>query len=434
MNRFKGIRRRPLVTVCWLDREVSFALWVPGETGYCCCKVARRGERNCDAAGYDEAMKQLVPLRRLSSIRVRWIVLREAWPEVAQAALKSAPVTLALPGWIRRCWEALGPEHLPGEVVSGTERLESVLRDQTGLLEAGSGYLMRIGGRYLLIGRGAEDGSFRRISRRDLVAEAGAGPLCCEWLLQSRTLFRNRTGLDLKRIHVAEETGIHAVRRPDFPIELLSAKPILLPGCDESVFPASACRILHGACLAEGKSPRASLELTSLAQRQRWHRWDRRLRTSTCILLGCWSLMLLGACRNEAVTPELPMPAVREWERYKHDLKERHERWQRVWTEQRAQARPFDLIDRVVRDRPEGVTVSRVRVGPGLARQDGEYSVRLEGTFSGEAGHPAFKEWLESLRGSNPLEQVHHLEFGREVDGIAFSLQGSTGNPTGGGR
>jgi hypothetical protein len=434
INQMKRVRRRPLVTVCWLDREVSFAVWRPEGKNWRCLKVAQRREANFDGAGYREELAALVAGLGFGRARVCWLVLREAWPEVPQAGrgVGCAEVTLALPGWIRRCWEGLEPRDFPDEVVSGLGLLESVLWGRPEKWEPGTGFLMRVGSRFVLIGRGERGQTFRRVSRRDLVEQTGSGGICREWLLQTRTLFRNRTGLELKRVYVAEETGIHLLQVPDFPIEIEPAGPILFQGTEGCVFPASACRILHGSCVAGSRGVDDQLQLAALSQRQRWHKWERRLQTSTGLLLGCWGLLLLGACRHEAILPEIGEAEAREWQRCASELKENQKRWQRVWTQTEARSRPFELIARVVRGRPDGVEVNRVRVsadGPGGA---GKHSIRLEGTFSGEAGNPAFRRWIGELRDPDRINHVRNLTFARGPDGIAFSLDGSVSHQIGG--
>jgi hypothetical protein len=431
INRIRGVRRRPLVTVCWLDREVSFAVWELKGKKWHCRKVARRREENSDAAGYCEELRRLVSGLGGGRVRVCWLVLREAWPETPQSGRERKEVTLALPGWIRRCWEGLEPRDFPDEVVSGLGVLESALWGRPEKWEPGTGFLMRVGSRYVLIGRGEGGQTFRRVSRRDLVEQAASGGICREWLLQTRTLFRNRTGLELARVFVAEETGIHLMQQPDFPIEIEPAGPIVFPGMEGCVFPASACRILHGGCVTGSRGLDDRLDLAALSQRRRWHKWERRLRTSTCVLLGCWGFLLLGACRHEAILPEIGEATSREWKRHASDLKVSQERWQRVWTAKQAQSRPFELIARIVRDRPEGVEVNRVRVATGSNR---EHAIQLEGTFSGEATNPAFRRWIGELRQPDRIEQVRNLQFARNVDGIAFSLEGVVRGKAGGGR
>jgi hypothetical protein len=432
INRIRGVRKRPLVTVCWLDREVSFAVWEPDGREWRCRAVARRREANGDAAGYREELERLVSGLGASRARICWLVLREAWPETPHPGRGRVEVTLALPGWIRRCWEGLEPRDFPDEVVSGLGVLESTLWGRPEKWEPGTGFLMRVGSRFVLIGRGEGGQTFRRVSRRDLVEQAGRGGICREWLLQTRTLFRNRTGLELACVLVAEETGIHLMQQPDFPIEIRAAGRLDFPGIEGEVLPASACRILHGSCVTASRGVDDRLELAALSQRQRWHTWERRLRTSAGVLLGCWGLMLLGACRHEAVIPEIGGTEAREWQWHESNLKTNQNRWQRVWTLSEVQSRPFELIARVIRDRPEGVEVNRVRVRAEGPESSGNHSIQLEGTFAGEASHPAFRRWIGELRNPDRMGQVKHLKFSRGSDRIAFSLEGIVNHASGG--
>jgi hypothetical protein len=424
---------RTLVTVCWMEQGISLARWDPRVGRQRVCRgAATLAAEACDPAGYRGALTALagpLPLKRLT---VRWIVPREAFP-ACQYGEGGQPACdpVRLPQWIERCWYQLPSALLPAGVVSGLEAMQAELLDWPEFAVPGTGFHAVIGGRSVFIGHG-NGRSFRRFSRGPAAAAAVADALPMEWLLQTRLLFKNRTGMELKRILVPEGRQYSFSAAGPAPFEVI---PGARPGAwspREGLDLEPALLFLHASAVLDKAVRAAGLAFPELERRRRLRMWEGRLRLASCFLLCGWVLLLLGACRHET-GPAVPPGARHAWDAEKHHLSLLGERWRSLRQHESRQHAPFQLIGAIAGSQPAGVQLSRFHLERGSAANRGQLAVHLEGVFHGERPSGVFREWMEQLKVISPLEQVDNLHFRRDGGRILFSLEG-TANGEGGHR
>jgi len=265
-------------------------------------------------------------------------------------------------------------------------------------------------------GNGVE---FSRLSRKNLLKAGPTGHILEDWFLQTRTLFRNRTGTELRRILIPE--GDYPVCEPPagYPVEL-KATPIS-GSRDRS--PSIEAGLHHQAAgLAEDSE--YDLSVPFLENRRRSYAWERRLRLGVCVLTGSWALLLVGACQNETLLPE-------NYARQGEDLEQyamRFNLYQKDWAESERRlaevSRPFAVTGNLVRSIPEGVRMSGLKI-----RQSNDnakhFEIEVNGAVPGESETGLLRSWIEGLKADGTLTTIGDVKFYRTKGRIAFTLTGS---------
>jgi hypothetical protein len=353
--------------------------------------------------------------------RIRWVVLEEAH---RLPGTGSGGGEARLPGWMWHCWNLLDSRELPETVSSATALLEAELGGHPEYLRVGNGLHLRLSGRSVFLGRG-EGGVFRRVGRPG----PDPGPDLTDWLRQTRTLFRNRTGSDLKRVYL---TGL----KPAGP-EMDSPVPFEIIG---GVVPAAwrsrsdgqlgmGDLFVHLAAVRQEPQPAAGIPFAGLGKRSRLWQWERRLRMAVGGVMGCWMLVVLGACQMDGNQPLARAgPGEREhWRQIESRLEAYYRDYSRDKSRSLSRERPFRLVGDLASHKPGTIEVSRIRLDwqPGSGGQ--ECRLYLEGDYRGSEPSAAFRRWVEALKLENPALSVAELDLERREDRIGFAMSGSTG-------
>lgn len=424
IKRWTRSRPGPLVTVCWLDEGVTLAYWEgrPGP-GRACRTTLRCPASQADAEGYLAALRQLVPGGRLQAVRVHWILIEESWPALPAEANPPGDIPLALPDWMRYCWESLPAAALPDRVLSGMALLQATVLDWPTMAKTGSGTFLEAGGRCLFVGH-AEERPYRRVSRQDLLQPANGRETLVEWLLQTRLLFRNRTGIDLTRIYLSTADQAALARQAGLPMEVLQVPVSLTRFWGAVDLPARGAPSLHACAAQRPPSLEGVRYYDGLEKRKRWRRWEQRLKLGTGLLMGGWGLMLLGACRHDQLPVAPEGPALAGLAPYRSALSARQAAWRDASRMRDRQSAPFRLIGAVAGSLPSGVEVHRLAVSPDSPATTGPLRLAVEGSLRGEETSRVFRDWVEGLPRVASLEAVENLRFRRDGTRITFSLEG----------
>lgn len=413
-------RGRPLVlTVSWTDDLVGLVLW--DVTGPTPVDVARHAVEDSGFGG--EVYRTVVSERLLQGAgplrETRWIVFPEAMPWVAKAgdSGRRAPQSLL------ECCQWLSADELPAETFSGTALLERGVYACHDFGGEGTGFCAPFGKRLLFVAKGNGE-RFCRLSRPQFGAGKSLWEVSADWLTQTLTLYRNKTGISLKRIRVSWRSGAdEAGGSMAVPLDR-GWVPVDWPICDTRPFD-SGTYYLHQ--LAAGGSHGASvrIRIPELERRRTFWAWERRLRFLAMLLMAGWVFLFLGACQQttersavEPVTPGL----VEAYERQRADLVEVQARWRRSAVERGAREDPVRIVGRLAGMFPEGAMRRQVSVERAVETRR-QYHVHASGYLAGPDAAAAVDRFVERVRGDPLRPRVENLKFKREGDGLQFDVE-----------
>ena len=262
---------------------------------------------------------------------------------------------------------------------------------------------------------------FRRISRLANSAAHQLPVLDSEWMQQTRMLFNNRTGLELKKVYVPQLDTMDGTLE----IEGIEVSHEYRPhGWPEEIGEWSGLKFLH-ACALGDHPEEATLHHPIIERCRTVRHWKSAFRTATVLLFAGWALFLQGACRHDAPEgimdtgqPQLSKEAIEFWEAS-------DKKWRQLSRRREATARPFELIGMVVASAPPGIDLDRIH----LSRPDGDaknLSLVMEGSCLSGEGPAEFRQWMGHLRETTPLGRVENLKFDRQSGTLRFHLVGQT--------
>ncbi|MEX0331320.1 MAG: hypothetical protein AB3N64_07865 [Puniceicoccaceae bacterium] len=423
---FQNLRRRGLssseqLTVFWSDTGAAFLRWfVPLDGCPCCTGFARLPVEQCNAQNYCQSLGRLIPPLRSRALSVQWLLLGEPALILRQANQRGA----SLPGWIEACWQGIPEQLLPDAIEDGIDTLEKRLRGWPAFSRNGHGCFLVLERRACFFAF-ANGEIFRRISRHGDEEMAASLVLDEDWMRQTRMLFNGRTGLDIRKV--------------------------LIPQHMQGKLPSSRFGLEYAACQPKDwpESGRAGHTLQFLAQpapvrdfhRQRLHyaglqqRIASREQTSlfraaSCILLGGWLLLLLGACRSGEPDAHVQSGLHQRWEAAALRWEQSNNAWSLKDEEKKIREAPFILTGSILQSVPDGIELHRIHLSDGDGIEKGVLAVTLEGTSKGGEKSPQFRNWIRDLQGREVLLSVENLRFNRRKDWIQFQISGP-GNPGG---
>jgi hypothetical protein len=410
------------VTVCWLDDSVSLVRWAPriGRRRVC-RKAIEVAADSCDPAALRAALATLAAPAPPAAIEQLWIIAVEAFPQVDSGDARQPP--FRLPEWITRCWAGLPAELLPERVISGLAAMDVELRQWPEYTQAGSGLSMRLGGRALFVGHG-NGSQVRRFGRSRTGCRAESGAISTEWLLQTRLLFRNRTGMELRRV-LMPDCALDKAACADLPFEVIAGvRPRAWWPKDTTLLDPGLV-FLHASAVLDKLPDSCLLTLPGLQRRRRLYAWEQRLRLASGLLFCCWGFLLLGACRHEALADPSSL-ALHEWRQHRSELTAWNERWQGDRARAERDSVPLRLVGSIAETQPEGVRIGRVQLSSQTASRPGRLALRVEGTYAGAAPSAVFRGWMDQLRGAGAMDRIDNLQFQREGERIRYVLEGET--------
>lgn len=409
------------MTVIWTDEGVAFASWKHGDDG----TLENRTTRFLEAAlvtpgSYRQTIEVLTVGATVTRQAIHWIVLAESYPHKGSDEA-CVPV---LPGWVTRCWDGLGIHEIPAIVQSGRPLLEQALSGWTEGNQSGSGVCLRIGERILFLGQG-NGIRFSRLSRKGLADRARENYVSREWLLQTRLLFRNRTGSALRRVWIPRGTQCHLSWQNEPVLEIIPGlkPPSWISFAEEGMNDGLA--FMHLSALCGPAKADCRMQIPALQRRRRGQAWDRRLKTAACLLIGGWGFLLLGACRHggEAL-PEEDMDGTLS--AFRSEIRAYETRWQGIQSYEEGRKAPYRLVGLIAGSKPEAVEIRKIHMERTGRGEESGISFEFEGVFDGDESSAGFREWVESLQDGRGLKDIRNLRFDRSEERIRFSLQGTT--------
>lgn len=406
-----------------METGVSCVVWEPPHGRR---RVVRRTAvlkaASCTGTALEDLLDGLLKAERVPGrARIRWIILKECFPPA-----EGASGTVGYPEWMRDCWNDLPIGYLPAEVVSGTGAVIPELLEWPAFSETGSGFFMEITGRALFLGHGGGR-SFIRVSRRDLRAGGMESALNLEWLLQSRVLFNNRTGSELRHVLMPDSPPMRGNGPDELPFDLSTGmRPPAWPVDDDH--PLGASLLFFHACAANDRNCRGpGLEIPLLRGRVRRRVWTQRLQIAVCLVLAGWVFLLLGACRNSG-GGGLPAPMGGT------DASGQRERLVRLKAAlagqrelQTARTHPLRVIGEVAKTMPGRVRVQRIHYKPAGVSTGRKEPLVVEGTCPADGAPAVLEKWIHDLEGCDRVGEVENLRLDRDGSEISFILKAWTG-------
>jgi len=412
LKALQGSPRKPLVTVTWLEEKIRLMAWV-GEDDGSLNAVAERSlpTKGISAEAYRDVLREIETEAGCRRSLVRWIVLRESWQNGSQGGPNP-------PFGIRHCWESLPLAFLPSRTLEGSQLLMRAFDFKRELAGPGTCLYFRLGDRALLIGEG-NGVEFRRLSRTGLLKSGPENEILQDWFLQSRTLFRNRTGTPLKRIAIPGKDDAFTV--PDaYPIDIDLLKTTRLPGT-ESLSPVEF--ILHKQAAEAGEETMPEAPVPFLQSRRRSRDWEGRFRLGACLLTGGWTLLVMGACRNEVLLPGDAIQSGKELDRYQHRFVAYQQQWRAQEERIRNVSNPFDFSGRLLHSIPGEIRMSGLKLRQSTGNPQA-YEVEMRGALTTGTDTHLLRSWIADLQSTGVLTKVGDLKFERTANQIAFTLSG----------
>lgn len=417
-------RARPLVlTVSWMDDTVDFVLWDTSRPLPLDVARYQVAERGFAGQAYEEAVSTL---RAQADARgqipcwiqeTRWLVFPESMPRAVEGerSERRAPKSLL------DCCHWLSAEALPAETLSATALLEGGVYACHDFGPEGTGFCAVFGKRLLFVAKGNGQ-RFSRLSRPRFVAGKALVEVSTDWLSQTLTLYRNKTGLPLKRVRAAWKSGVgEAGGVMAVPLDL-GWVPVDWPIGDPQPFDAGVY-YLHQRAAGGERGASVRLKIPELERRRTFWAWERRLRFLAMVLMAGWIFLFLGACHQAGdFTAERPASAtVEAYQLQRTALKTLQSRWKEAEAARDARQDPIRIVGRLAGLLPEGAQARQISVERTVPHR--QYRIHASGTLAGSDAAAAVDRFVERLRADPVRPRVDNLKFKRDGDGLKFEVE-----------
>lgn len=419
-------RARPLIlTVSWMDDTVDFVLWDAAHTVPVDVERHQVEESGFGGEAYEAVVSELCARAAKQGQRpgwlkeTRWIVFPEALPlaEEADRSHRRAPQSLL------DCCHRLSAGGLPAETLSATALVESGVYACHDFGLEGTGFCAAFGKRLLFVAKGNGE-RFCRLSRPQFGGGKALLEVYTDWLSQTLTLYRNKTGVPLKRIRAAWKSGVgEAGGVMAVPLDL-GWVPVDWPigdsqPCDRGVY------YLHQRAAWGERRAGFRLKIPELERRRTFWAWERRLRFLAMVLMAGWIFLFLGACHQagDRLEAERFSPAMGEaTERQRAALTTLQSRWRDFAEAREAREDPIRIVGRLAGLFPDGAKGRQVSVERTLLPTR-QYRVHASGTVAGPDAAAAVDRFVERMRAEPSRPRVENLKFKREADGLVFEVE-----------
>jgi hypothetical protein len=408
-------RPRPLrLTVTWMDEAVGFVLWdvsrpIPVDIG-------QRREVGAIRGGSYQAV--LVDLLSGVSGRLeatRWILFSEALPR----ALESGDSTRRAPQDLLECAACLSAFELPERVLSAAALVEQGVYACHDFGPEGTGFCAPFGNRLLFIAKGNSE-PFRRLSRPHFGPHRTLLDLSTDWISQTVTLYRNKTGMLLKRVRAAWKADTGKAVSAVVPVDH-GWVPVDWPIGDTRPFDHGVYYVHQLAAACNGAN-KFRLRIPELERRRRFWAWERRLRFLAFVLMAGWIFLFVGACRQPHFAGDRPDPAIlAEYHQLRSSLSQYQERWGLAEAADGARLDPILLVGRVARILPGEAGERQVSVE--RLEEHRRYRVRASGHLAGPTAASELDRFVGAMRGDPTQPGVDNLKFNREGNGLRFEVE-----------
>lgn len=369
-----------------------------------------------DAATYMDVVKPFAGTRGNVPIRIVWALLFT--PMETIGAMREKAGSPVMPAWMESCWQGLPLSMLPEVTFDGLDWLSQQLRDRFPEASAGNGLIIEALGKAIFVGFGEEAG-FYRISRPAYVREDRGRGLDEDWCQQTRMLYRNRTGLELKRILILESNIPEAPIPGDCGLETVPINwardraDLEAFNCQESV------RCLHSCLLnASLTNPASGLADPCLKYRKS-QQMASALRAGISLMACGWLLLLLGACQSfnnrASQDPEL----LNRWNDEKAIWEESNKKYQKHLTDLSKGHAPFRIVAVVARGIPQNLEVDRIHIREREDTLESVHALTLEGCITDGNPDDEFRQWIESLQQDFGADR-EELKLLPEESGLRF--------------
>lgn len=410
------MRPRPLVlTVSWMDESVCFMLWDVREALPRLLRERVLSDMDFDTDAYRHVVCGLTADVVGHLVATRWIAFEEALPRRADAVdSKHLSPSMAA------CCGALPLSHLPTELLSASSLIEGGVYSCHDFGADGTGFCGRFGNRLLFIAKGNSE-RFTRLSRPQFSSKRGLFELSADWMRQTVTLFRNRTGIGLKRIRFSwRESSELESGALSVPFEM-GWVPVDWPSV-EAKAESRGIRYLHQLAAGALRRSVTRIGVVELEKRRNFWRWERRLRIVTTLLMCGWVFLVFGACRHHLPESEADGHL---YSAQKAALSAYQADWMAFNAVRERQVGPFWLVGQMANLLPRAASGRQLTVSRS-AKVPGAYVVRTSGYLEGDAEPKVMDAFVASLRGSPLHSKISHIKFQREEGRLFYEVEAVT--------
>lgn len=349
--------------------------------------------------------------------RLRWVLLLESEPrggagevdDLLHVKERGEVRGLALPEWLRRCWQRWPVQDWPACIEWGPDLVAGTLREREQQGRAADAVYCPMGERVVVIGGGNAAG-FRRMGRGEKEGNRPAGIPGEDWLRQTAYLFHHYTGRSLQSLWCPEATCG----------EDTTLGGVCLQGADpEGPETARQPLVMEipwlvrelGRPLRGGEAQVAGL-LTERRKDAR-RRWSF-LSAGIAVLFLSAFLLIAGACRGPGASVDgvEATPVLQLSENDRQTYKRLISREEALRMRRQRELRPFKLVGSIAGNLPRGVELRRIhlaRTGP--RGKTGGWKLRVNGRVQGDSPSPGFRSWLQELETKGTVKRMDSLRM-----------------------
>ncbi len=407
------------ITVCWTQDRVSFCFWLK-EAG----KLAKALESkqlpacNLNARSYVEILEALTGKQTGKPVRIIWMLMFTPM-ETASGSAKAGGYPV-MPDWMEACWKQLPLSLMPSFSCYGLDCIVKQLRDWDPMDNKGTGVYFEALGKGYFFGFGEQE-TFHRISRPAKLRADPDRELDADWCQQTRMLYRNRTGLELKRILLPWTVKRNSLVVVSGDIELI---PVLSP-VDVANLPGAgmseALAFLHY-CLLQAEEGEDFIMLEDPVRSYRGRSQSVSTMKTGIYLLACgWVLLFLGACQNFNRKSGQDPALHEDWNREKAEWKESNKRYRKHLADVSDNALPYKLVAEVAANVPQQLELERIHLWEPPVKSQRIHYLRVEGRFHDAEPNGEFRQWIESFK--DDLGSGHEqLRLTPDESGLRFQF------------
>lgn len=412
------MRWQKQITTIWSERSVYLISSRKNEEEVQWEDVVELGYADCNGERYSREFRKLIKTSKFNEIRIVWAILQESFP-YGTFKQETKGIDPILPKWVSDCWKDLEEELLPRTVFSGMSALKQFLMKVESFHSPGCSLFFNLGGRGYFMGYGEKE-IFVRVSRDPVDRSGGFRVLNEDWLHQTRMLYRNRTGTELKKLRVMSSGSTDLVPPANMPLVIDPVIPSDLD-CNFAVCSVPGpIALIHTA--VQQPDMNAELPIPILETRKNRIRMDSIYRWGAGLLLLGWITLLAGACKRTPPSDE-SIQLMQEWKKAESEWYAGHKRWERESENLEKSRSELLLIGSLGRTCPEPIRIDRIQIlRPSGKPQD--LKISLEGIINGEQESQAFHEWLSGLMDEGILTHVENLRFENKESSLRFIVEG----------
>lgn len=348
-----------------------------------------------DAATYTDAVISLAGKMGNRPVRIVWALLFT--PMETSGAIGERAGSPLMPAWMESCWRDLSLSMLPEVSFDGLDWVNQELRDKIPEAKAGTGLIIEALGKAIFAGFG-EGAGFCRISRPAHVRLGRDWGLDDDWCQQTRMLYRNRTGLELKRILIVGSNNPEAPLPEHCSLETVAATwtgdQAIVAACNGQ----DPVRCLHACLLSASARSSASGLADPVLKYHKSKQMSSALKAGVSLMVCGWLLLFLGACQNFNDRTGQNAELLKRWNQERAIWEESNKEYRKHLADLSRDNAPYHMVAVIVGGIPQNLEIDRIQISERADIVEPTHAITLEGSIADGNPDGDFRQWIESLK------------------------------------